>query len=113
MSTKLEKEGIETLPFERAIARVEELVAAMESDRLPLDDLIRFYEEGTQLIKVCRQRIDEAQRKVELITRKADGSLGLQPIESDETPDAESGAVRSRPRRRANTSTDDDETIPF
>lgn len=110
---KTDAAGGEGLPFEAAMARVEELVEAMEGDRLPLDDLIRFYEEGTQLIKLCRQRIDEAQKKVELIARQADGSVDLRPVAAGEPLTATPEPVRPRPRRDppATSSTDDD--IPF
>ncbi|MGI8605465.1 MAG: exodeoxyribonuclease VII small subunit [Verrucomicrobiales bacterium] len=101
----------DNLPFEKAITRVEEIVAAMESDQLPLENLIQFYEEGTRLLQVCRLRLEEAQKKVEIITRKASGGVELRPVEADEIPDAQSGAVRSTPR--AVTPSEVDDEIPF
>jgi len=85
------------LPFEQAIGRIEDLVARMEAERLPLDDLIAAYDEGTRLLEVCRHRLDEAQRRVELITQRADGSASLTPFTNDTNPTAEEGSSRSRP----------------
>ncbi len=86
------------VPFEEALAQVETLVARMENERLPLDDLIAAYDEGTSLLKICRERLDEAERRVELITARADGSAETRPFAADEAVTAEEGAVRSRPK---------------
>ena len=86
------------LPFEQAIGRIEELVARMEAERLPLDDLIKAYDEGTRLLDVCRQRLDDAQRRVELISQRADGTTSLTPFTADDAPTAEEGTSRSRQR---------------
>ncbi|MEM7147329.1 MAG: exodeoxyribonuclease VII small subunit [Verrucomicrobiota bacterium] len=59
--------------FEEAMEALEEIVEAMESDRMPLAELLTKYDEGTQLLKLCQTRIDEAQAKIEIIARKADG----------------------------------------
>jgi exodeoxyribonuclease VII small subunit len=94
---KAEVEQLE-LPFEQAIERIEEIVARMEGERLPLEELIRHYDEGTSLLEVCRRRIDEAQRKIELITRKSDGTLTAEPFHDEEAPTAEQGSARTRQR---------------
>jgi exodeoxyribonuclease VII small subunit len=86
------------LPFEQAISRIEELVARMEAERLPLDDLIKAYDEGTRLLDVCRQRLDDAQRRVDVISQRADGSATLTPFAADDAPTTEDGTSRSRQR---------------
>lgn len=86
------------LPFEQALGRIESLVARMEAERLPLDDLIKAYDEGTRLLDICRQRLDDAQRRVELISQRADGSATLTPFAADEAPTASEGGARSRQR---------------
>ena len=87
------------LPFERAIDRIEELVARMEAERLPLDELIKAYDEGTRLLDVCRQRLDDAQRRVEVISQRTDGTGILTPFAADEAPTAEQGSSRSRQQK--------------
>lgn len=86
------------LPFEEAIGRVEEIVARMEGDSLSLDDLIASYDEGSRLLETCRRRLDDAQRRVDLISLRADGRAELTPFSDDDAPTAEEGASRSRPR---------------
>ena len=59
--------------FETAIARLEQVVEEMDSASLPLQDLITRYEEGVQLVKVCEERLKEAEKRIEIITRNAAG----------------------------------------
>jgi exodeoxyribonuclease VII small subunit len=70
--TKASKKEEES-DFEEALGALEEIVGAMESDRMPLAELLTSYEKGTRLLKVCQTRIDEAQAKIELIARRAEG----------------------------------------
>ena len=57
--------------FESAIERLEEIVAQMESDQMPLDALLERYEEGTHLIGVCQEKLKSAEQRIEMVTRKA------------------------------------------
>jgi exodeoxyribonuclease VII small subunit len=59
--------------FEEAMERLEGIVEQMENARLPLEDLIRGYEEGTRLIKICSDRLNAAEQRIEIITRDAAG----------------------------------------
>ena len=63
----------ETPTFENAMERLEAVVEQMENSKLPLEELIRCYEEGTQLIKVCSERLSAAEQRIEMITRDAAG----------------------------------------
>ena len=67
--------------FEQAIQRLEKIVADMEAAELPLEDVLKKYEEGTRLVRFCSQKLDEAEKKIELLTKKADGSAKLEPFE--------------------------------
>ena len=64
----------ETAPsFESAMERLETLVEQMENARLPLEELIRSYEEGIRLVRVCNERLSAAEQRIEIITRDAAG----------------------------------------
>ena len=60
--------------------RLENIVGQMENSKLPLEDLIRCYEEGTRLVKVCHERLAAAEQRIEIITRDAAGDP---PLSSD------------------------------
>ena len=86
------------LSFEQAIARLEQIVAEMEAADLPLEQVLGKYEEGTRLVRLCGQKLDEAEKKIELLTKKADGTVALEPFATDddaaaEPPDAEEGKL--------------------
>ena len=67
--------------FESAIARLEEIVEAMESDKMPLEELIVRYEEGVKLVKVCQEKLQTAERRIEIIGKGAGGKPQLTEFE--------------------------------
>ncbi len=72
--------------FESALERLEQIVEEMEGDRLPLEELLGRYEEGTTLVKVCQERLQTAEKRIELITRNASGVAELQPFDPSSPP---------------------------
>ena len=69
------------LNFEKAMDRLESIVEQMESGKLPLDDLIVRYEEGMNLVKVCQERLSNAEQKIEIIARNSAGKPGVKDFE--------------------------------
>ena len=87
MSSKLKPREAE-LNFEGAMDRLEKIVEQMESGKLPLEDLIVRYDEGMNLVKVCQERLAEAEQKIEIIARNSAGKA----IVSDFEPTLEPAA---------------------
>ncbi len=56
------------LSFEEAIARLEELVSALENGKAPLDESLKLFEEGVALVAGCKKQLDDAEQKVKLLT---------------------------------------------
>ncbi len=77
----------ETIPFEDALQQLEELVREMESDQIPLADLIRKYEDGERLHRICIENLDAAQGRIEILRRKRNGETVPEPFDQ-ETDDA-------------------------
>ena len=61
-----------TPTFEVALAELEQVVADMESGKLPLEESLAAYQRGSELLKQCRVRLDDAQQQVRILE---DGSL--------------------------------------
>ena len=61
--------------FESSLARLEEIVRAMESGDIMLDESLSLYEEGIKLIKFCTKALDDAEQKVKILQKGEDGSL--------------------------------------
>ena len=55
--------------YEQALAELENLVAAMERAQLPLDDLLKNYRRGAQLLEYCRARLQAVEQQVKLLER--------------------------------------------
>jgi exodeoxyribonuclease VII small subunit len=91
--------------FEDAIQRLEQIVADMEEAELPLEDLLKKYEEGTRLVRFCGQKLEEAEKKIELLTKKADGSATLKPFTGGE----ETEGTENDRRRDARATKDENE----
>ena len=63
--------------------RLEHVVGEMESDKLPLDDLLKYYEEGIKLVRVCEQKLKAAEQRIEIITRNATGEAQIEEFEPE------------------------------
>ncbi len=70
----------EVLNFEAALARLETMVARLESGELTLAESLRTFEEGVSLSRQCAERLDQAEARIELLIRTADGELATAPF---------------------------------
>jgi exodeoxyribonuclease VII small subunit len=67
--------------FERSLGRLESLVQKLESPNLALDDAMKLFEEGVQLARECQKQLSEAEARVEILLKKADGKMAAEPFE--------------------------------
>ncbi len=61
--------------FERSLTRLEEVVRKLESPQLSLDEAMKLFEEGVGLSRECQKQLEEAEGKVEILLKKADGKM--------------------------------------
>ncbi len=57
--------------FEEHMKKLEKIVDDLESGEMPLEESLKKYEEGVRLLRLCRRRLDETKRKVEILVKKA------------------------------------------
>jgi exodeoxyribonuclease VII small subunit len=78
----------ETLKFEAALAKLEEIVGTLESGDLELDRALELFSEGTAMAKICRTKLSEAEKKIEKLVKERDGDVGVEPMAdpTDESP---------------------------
>jgi exodeoxyribonuclease VII small subunit len=74
------------LKFEEAMARLEQIVRALEAGNLSLDESLRAFEEGSRLLRFCARRLEETERRIEILMQD-EGGLRAQPFrwEEDQT----------------------------
>jgi exodeoxyribonuclease VII small subunit len=69
--------------FEKSLVRLEEVVKRLEGTELSLDEAMKLFEEGVKLSRECQKQLEEAEGKVEILLKKADGKIAAQPFEPD------------------------------
>lgn len=73
----MEKEN--DIKFEKAMARLEEIVQSLEKGDLSLEDSLKIFEEGIRLSQVCMAKLDEAEKRVEILMKEK-GKTVLKPF---------------------------------
>jgi exodeoxyribonuclease VII small subunit len=69
--------------FERSLSRLEEIVRKLESPQLSLDEAMKLFEEGVGLQRACHKQLEEAEARVEILLKKADGKMAAEPFEPE------------------------------
>ena len=72
------------ITFEDALQRLEQLVDQLEAGKLGLEESLKVFEEGVGLARHCARYLDEAEKRIELLTRDESGTLRTQPLELGE-----------------------------
>jgi exodeoxyribonuclease VII small subunit len=70
--------------FEKSLARLEEVVKRLESADLSLDEAMKLFEEGVKLSRECQKQLEEAEGRVEILLKKADGKISAEPFEAED-----------------------------
>jgi exodeoxyribonuclease VII small subunit len=70
--------------FETSLKKLEEIVKRLEGGSLSLEDSLKAFEEGVKHASFCSGRLDDAERRVEIVLKQKDGSLKREPFESGE-----------------------------
>jgi exodeoxyribonuclease VII small subunit len=71
------------MKFEDALQRLEEIVDRLETGELPLEDSLKVFEEGVALARRCSKYLEEAEKRIELLTKDEAGLLKTEPFEWD------------------------------
>ena len=81
------KDKVNNMPkqtFEKALEQLEQIVEALESNELSLENALAKFEEGMKLSQFCARKLDETERKIALIMEKANGEIQESPFESSD-----------------------------
>ena len=66
------------ITFEESMGRLEQIVRAMEQGNVPLEESLKLFQEGTELVRSCGKLLDEAELQVKKVMTDADGSPVLE-----------------------------------
>ncbi|MFZ0447890.1 MAG: exodeoxyribonuclease VII small subunit [Desulfatiglandaceae bacterium] len=67
--------------FEGAMSELEEIVRALESGDMPLEEALKAFEKGMGLVKFCTGKLEEAEKKVTMLMRNNNGEMKQVPFE--------------------------------
>jgi len=70
--------------FETSLKKLEEAVKKLESGELSLDDSLKIFEEGVRHASFCSRKLNEAEKRVELLLKQRDGSFIREAFKSEE-----------------------------
>jgi len=70
--------------FEDALKRLEEVLESLEHGNLNLEESVRTFEEGVNLVRFCHGKLDEVERRVELLLKDEAGRFLTKPFPEDE-----------------------------
>jgi exodeoxyribonuclease VII small subunit len=70
--------------FEAALERLEAIVQELEKGDLQLEQSLKLFEEGIKLSRLCSKRLEDAERRVEILLKDKAGSMTARPFEEQE-----------------------------
>ena len=65
------------MTFEESMARLEQIVRTMERGEAPLDESLKLFQEGTELVSRCGKLLEEAELQIKKVIKTADGTPAL------------------------------------
>ena len=94
--------------FESSLGELERIVRQLEDGEMSLEESLKLFEDGVKLARECQQRLDQAERRIEVLLKDEDGNLSLQNLVPDEMREERQPKVK----KRIVFDSDDDES-PF
>lgn len=80
--------GTEEIGFEKALGRLETIVEEMESGTLSLEDMMKRFEEGQALVKLCSGKLNQVERRIEILVKEGD-AVTVEPFADTPAPAAD------------------------
>ena len=104
----------EEIKFEKALERLEKIVEDLEAGNISLEDALKKYEEGVRLSRSCQEKLTQAEKKIEILTRALDGSLKKEPfVPEDEEKNPAETASKKKLRKPVSKGNSENEDLLF
>lgn len=78
--------------FETSLEELERIVRELERGDLPLEKSLELFEQGVKLSRACQERLSEAERRIEILTRDNHGRPAVRPFQADDDLQSEESA---------------------
>ena len=77
--------------FESSLEELERIVRDLEQGELPLERSLELFEQGVKLSRECQDRLNQAERRIEILMRDSQGRPAIRPFEAEAESDASDG----------------------
>jgi exodeoxyribonuclease VII small subunit len=67
--------------FEDALGKLEKIVSKLEDGEIPLEESLKLFEEGIRLSRLCNQKLEEAEKRVEILMKGKNGLIKPHPFD--------------------------------
>ena len=71
------------LTFEESMGRLEQIVRSLEQGNVALEESLKLFQEGTQLVRSCSQLLDNAQLQIQKVLTSPDGSPVMEDVDDE------------------------------
>ena len=95
---------MEDFKLEKAVEKLEKIVEVLESGEIPLDEALKKYEEGVKLARLCNQKLAQAEKRIEVLTRQLSGQLVAEPF----NPEEEEKSIRKKTKSKKESQPSED-----
>jgi len=68
--------------FEDALDRLENIIGMLQGGSLTLDESLKTFEEGISLVRICQERLDKSESKIELLLKDCNGNISKVPFDA-------------------------------
>jgi exodeoxyribonuclease VII small subunit len=73
-------EDAKNVKFEKGLEDLEKIVAELESGELALDEVLKRYEQGVKISRLLQAKLEEATKKIEVLTKNLNGEMETKPL---------------------------------
>jgi exodeoxyribonuclease VII small subunit len=96
--------------FESSLGELERIVRKLEDGEMSLEESLKLFEDGVKLSRECQERLNQAERRIEVLLKDADGNLALQNLVPDEMREERQPKIK---KRIVFDNDEDEEESPF
>ena len=82
--------------FETSLQELEKIVRGLEEGDLSLEESLKLFEEGVKLSRECQERLNQAERRIEILLKDENGNPALQPIEAGDLREEKQPKIKKR-----------------
>lgn len=96
--------------FEANLQELERIVSDLENGDLALEESLKLFESGVKLARECQERLNQAERRIEILMRDGDGNPSLEVVKAE---DLRGETITNEPKVKRRIVFDTDDESPF